>query len=120
MLCARGDKRPGSQGEWETDMDRSLVQVEPASLVCCSACVFDADPRFNPLTLLGSKGARFQAEQHRGLAAAVEPGDSPTGNRARRAGGGPGGGDVPRGPGRRHIGQDIMQTIIGVIGHDCC
>ena len=80
-------------------MDRLLVKVEPARLVCCSACVFDADPRSNPSTLLGSKGARFHAE----------PGVSPTGNRARRAGGG----DVPRGPGRRHIGQDIMQTISG-------
>ena len=30
---------------------------------CCSACVFNADRRSNPLALLGSKGSRFHAEQ---------------------------------------------------------
>ena len=35
-----------------------------AFIVCYSACVFDADRRSNPLTLLGSKGLRFHAEQH--------------------------------------------------------
>ena len=40
-----------------------LVHRLMASIACYSACVSDADRRSSPLTLLGSKGARFRAEQ---------------------------------------------------------
>ncbi len=42
----------GWQIRWQADI-----------IVCCSACVFDADLRSNPLTFLGSKGSRFHTKQ---------------------------------------------------------
>lgn len=68
-------------------MDRSLAQFEFASLACRSAWELDADRRSNPLTLSGVKVRRRTTREFGGRR---QPGDSPTGNRAHRPGGGPG------------------------------
>ena len=49
-------------GEQPLLATEQVEERDVAAQGCCSACVFDADRRSNPLTFFGSKGSRVHAE----------------------------------------------------------